>query len=1009
MAKTKWTRRRRLNMDTALLVNSKSNIHKPAISRVDNRYYFLEENDGIGSVSLFFTVNDFALWQGDPYFIKLIGSASDDADNHMNGWQIFLSKIPAGPYAGITFGFGVHEIGTTNYPNQNAFDFEIKEGITYHLVMVKIGQENKCYLNAIEGNQITIFRSVIEPTQQYPITLGGYELVSGLRNTAIISLTHVAIFNQELTHEQVTHIYKAGGLLPVSTHASCVGYWTCQESLHSSTLIDTVEQFNHMKDLPGEKLDFSPGGNWSESGGSGNFSWANGELLVNNTSGQTITYSQATKCQPNHKYKIRLNIKSLNSGSLLLAMYNSIFNTDYTYVTEPGLYEIIFTVPLVLQTIQLYATAGTVAAVDELSITPVAEIMTANHGELLNYSSEELGIYQSNEEELLQNGDFASSENWVRQSVWTLGDGKAAINGGSGFIYQDVTLAKGGLYKLTFRVDALSAGTLSYNVYSFLYNRYTQPAKAITAAGEYSEYFFLPPGKIQLGVYGNDNCTAEITVISLKLESETDFAIPSAVQGIYEKEAPVNQMLYLDGDQTAITFESSPDILRTYNDAYTYYGYLAFRDADVISWGSCFFTTTAFLGGQANGLTIKYSGGFIWVFLTGNNAAGAGGGDNLFKFTKPFTDNFFAKPRHIAIRKSAMKNGICTMELFVDGQLYDSGTYTAPAFPAPENISPIAVPRIGHYIGDWGGYTCFKGYYGYIAFSKEFDSRQDIENAARFQLPSHSNVVLSTYLKNVFSLQDLSAANRPIHAYSIKANENKEDIARSERFRSFLPEQAKAVLTPSLVTPINLPKVIPNLGNENFSLYFTVHFNKTVTFNNGLFYQLNCSGAQFEFYKGRLLIFLSHIYYLEIALPDNLKFSKGFYSICIQKIGEKNVRAFINGRKAVVANVGTGMVDAPYMVENEDISLTDITTNQFFSNADDMHLVNYGIYKGNLTERTLVEMYNNSLLNNPVNLSNWLCYYQFNLAGTSWKDQTGNCADAYCTVPLPVATLDSLR
>lgn len=69
---------------------------------------------------------------------------------------------------------------------------------------------------------------------------------------------HLAIFTKEISQQEIEYIHALGGVMPESSHSSCVGHWPFTQR-YGKTAWDVVEQYNYAKPAPKNE--------WNESGG----------------------------------------------------------------------------------------------------------------------------------------------------------------------------------------------------------------------------------------------------------------------------------------------------------------------------------------------------------------------------------------------------------------------------------------------------------------------------------------------------------------------------------------------------------------------------------------------------------------------------------------------------------------------------------------------------------------------------------------------------------------------
>lgn len=108
---------------------------------------------------------------------------------------------------------------------------------------------------------------------QYDIVLSGDFLIG-----------HLAIFNKEISQQEIEFIHSLGGVMPESSHASCVGHWPFTQR-YGKTAWDVVEQYNYAKP-DNLKADSPFDANWTASIESGGW-------IIDNTTQASFLRSRA--------------------------------------------------------------------------------------------------------------------------------------------------------------------------------------------------------------------------------------------------------------------------------------------------------------------------------------------------------------------------------------------------------------------------------------------------------------------------------------------------------------------------------------------------------------------------------------------------------------------------------------------------------------------------------------------------------------------------------------------
>ena len=168
---------------------------------------------------------------------------------------------------------------------------------------------------------------------------------------------------------------------------------------------------------------------------------------------------------------------------------------------------------------------------------------------------------QGSYDDLVANGDFASSDDWTAGTGWAIGSGVATATAGSASdLTQDITgaIAGGVTYTITFTVTR-SAGSLQLQVESAdIATGKVDQGEAIAKAGTYTRYFTAPSRPINL-IFAKDAAFAgtvddvSITIVPIahRLQAAPQYAVGMFVDparivvmyGTIEADGDFNPML----------------------------------------------------------------------------------------------------------------------------------------------------------------------------------------------------------------------------------------------------------------------------------------------------------------------------------------------------------------------------------------------------------------------------------------------------------------------------------
>ncbi|MBK0403320.1 hypothetical protein I5M27_10005 [Adhaeribacter sp. BT258] len=985
MAKTKWTRRRRLNMDTALLVDTINNEHTPTIPRVDDRYDFLGKPDGVGSISFYFSINDFGIGQGQNY-IRLIGNCQDGGGT-LNGWMVVLFKGTAEAANGNwTLGFfnGQHPVSW----NWNYSNVEIKRNVTYHFVVTKNAGVIKNHLNAVEILPVVNAESLgtySETTN--PILLGGRNRMEGNENRAGFLISHVSFFNKILTEGEIKLIYRHGGVLPESAHESCIGYWPCQEK-SGTRLYDRVEQYNNAKEHIAVKNGTFAGSSTEANdwvrGFQGAWSFAGGVATCPAYTG-TALYQLGIPMQLGRSYKITFTLISfIGTGNFYVTLgYDTVagtYNRSGNY-TDVGTYSVILTTPpnsnnvLYLQT-----DGGVVVSVKDVKLAAVSHgPLEANHIHLLGYN----GI-----QDVINHLDFQLSHpDWTYDSVTdTLAQAATSRQNATSVGVEMMVFDTE--YCLRFFCTQANGATLIF------LNAYGDYSTISGVTLGQNEIYFRGRGGNRISFVNNATPAGGFSAHSFSLEK-----LPDQSRYLLDKKQIFYPKIKFKDPNKYLEFPQRYTESTALNNSTTGGTFIIdFSGRKLIS-GTYLYVNNAFsiqvVDGQQIGLTSSPELLIVASIYHDENGS-------IARATASLGTRTSLKNTRVIITYRNDVSNFRRIKIAVDGVILAD----TAGDPAHKDV-PIKSFGQAAYAFKVSGSDEVEGSF-FQHFISAFSDAQiaafgeygkEVTSLDLLQYAHASTMNVGSFAgTNVLAGQGITATFK---------NFTEEELANSiVDYYGQLPELKNAVALLPSVTPIELPKTISS-NSENIGMYFTIYVPDDIPNTFDLFFEMNCDGGGFNFYKGNMVIFLDVYYLLMIDAPMYPVLKKGFHSMVFQRKG-RELHWYVNGIRRNIGHAGTGVVNEIFHTANP-FYFRNITTHKFYNNADEIKIINYGLYEGNLTQKQALDMHNNMQFSNPINLTNWLCYYQFNLPGTSWKDQTGNCANAYCAASLPVATLDSLR
>lgn len=220
---------KRLCLDSGLKVDTKTSgsVNAPTIPRIDSRYDWFENKNGVGSVRVRFSVTDF----GSSEF-RLFGTSLTD------GAAILINKAA----------------NTIRYKNTNGtlttqtiFNATLQTNVAYELEFIKIGEVFRAYLSTAPLSVSSTTASGLDR-----VTTNGFTFGS-TTTAAIFIVFDCDLFNAEIDKKtgadylnDIESMNGLGNYIPERLHPYVVGNWTAQET-SGSKLYDSVEQFNYAK------------------------------------------------------------------------------------------------------------------------------------------------------------------------------------------------------------------------------------------------------------------------------------------------------------------------------------------------------------------------------------------------------------------------------------------------------------------------------------------------------------------------------------------------------------------------------------------------------------------------------------------------------------------------------------------------------------------------------------------------------------------------------------------
>lgn len=242
----------------------------------------------------------------------------------------------------------------------------------------------------------------------------GNSSFSNANDCVIGGISNIVQFNKTLTTTEVFNLYKEPAIVPTSLHPYVVGHWTCNQK-YGRTLYDSVEQYNYAKgkSVGLQNPEFTDNINgWTlfQFGGMGSATYdttvyANGGVKIDYGGGIDVSISTPITVEAGKTYTISAGFTKTNAtdrAAMFVGSNASIQTggTVYATLTDTtnlsGTMSTTFT-STVSGTVYVNLkgnvnTANTVIYFDFARVVPTYPQLTANHGELINYTDVEAGV-----------------------------------------------------------------------------------------------------------------------------------------------------------------------------------------------------------------------------------------------------------------------------------------------------------------------------------------------------------------------------------------------------------------------------------------------------------------------------------------------------------------------------------------------------------------------------------------------------------------------------------------
>ena len=235
---TRWDRKERVNVESDLLFNDLAVTTRAATFQSDSRFNF-----GAGDWSIGFLIEETSASAFE--YVFRLGVTQMQVFSLINTFR--FQYAPDGGSLVTPAGFSKSNIGFL-INNKNYLIFQ-KEGLDLVL-----------YANAKEKDRRTNQFDILDE-----FNLSGISGVAGYGSFAFRGkVSNFQIFNKAITQQEISYIYTQGGLIPESSHESCVAHYPLtqrqyfkasadfiikhpQFALNDLIALDVVEQYNYSK------------------------------------------------------------------------------------------------------------------------------------------------------------------------------------------------------------------------------------------------------------------------------------------------------------------------------------------------------------------------------------------------------------------------------------------------------------------------------------------------------------------------------------------------------------------------------------------------------------------------------------------------------------------------------------------------------------------------------------------------------------------------------------------
>ena len=298
-----------------------------------------------------------------------------------------------------------------------------------------------------------------------------------------------------------------------------------------------------------QNSDFATDSDWNNNVGN-DWQIVNGKLILTTTSSNNINQGGLGLVQ-NKFYKIVFTITNTTLGGVRIRLGTGSFSSTYT----DGTHTLYLQQTTTNDAFRFYSDSSGVFN-GEIDNVTVEEVNTGLQGYWKmgsGINDEYPVIYdQTNPTvgaELVTNGDFATDSDWIKQTGWTIANGKASISGQTQNrgISQDISVEAGKVHKVIYERTYIS-GNGETNLYSdFIsdgvnttlgsYNDTTQETVTIV-------FYFSPTytGTMTLRVYAIGTFTGSIDNVSVKKIQGNPATMTNMVEGNITNQYPLTKI-----------------------------------------------------------------------------------------------------------------------------------------------------------------------------------------------------------------------------------------------------------------------------------------------------------------------------------------------------------------------------------------------------------------------------------------------------------------------------------